>query len=121
MTELSIRKRNGAVVPFDLERIFSAIHRAFLAVSPQCDVSLVQRLSEKVLSELERYPERAIPSVEEVQDLIEHCLMQEHFEKVAKAFILYRDQHRQIREGQALVLDIGKTMEDYLHQLQIIL
>ncbi|MCQ2955786.1 MAG: ribonucleoside triphosphate reductase [Opitutales bacterium] len=116
MPELSIRKRNGSIVPFDLERIFSAIHRAFLAVSPQCDVSLVQRLSEKVLSELERYPEHAIPSVEEVQDLIEHCLMQEHFEKVAKAFILYRDQHRQIREGQALVLDIGKTMEDYLHQ-----
>lgn len=112
-----IIKRDGSIVPFKEDRIFAAIHKAFLAVQGEPCVGTVQRLSDQVVAELNtRYHERTIPAIEEIQDEVEKTLMKENFTDVAKAYILYRNQHNRMREGKALVLDIEKTMEGYLNQ-----
>lgn len=112
-----IIKRDGTVVPFKEERIFNAIHKAFLATQGEPCVGIAQRLTDQVIGELNtRYHERTIPAVEEIQDIVEKVLIQENFGEVAKAYILYRNQRHRLREGKALVLDIEKTMEGYLNQ-----
>ena len=112
-----IIKRDGTVVPFKEERIFNAIHKAFLATKGEPCVGITQRLTDQVIGELNtRYHERTIPAIEEIQDIVEKVLIQENFGEVAKAYILYRNQRHRLREGKALVLDIEKTMEGYLNQ-----
>lgn len=112
-----IIKRNGTIIPFSEERIFKAIHKAFLAVQGEPCGGIVQKLSDQVIDVLNtRYHERTIPAVEEIQDVIEKTLMRENFTDVAKAYILYRNQRHRLREGKALVLDIEKTMDGYLNQ-----
>lgn len=112
-----IIKRDGTIVPFKEERIFNAVHKAFLATEGEPCVGVVQRLTDQIVESLkERYHERTIPAIEEIQDVVEHVLMKEGFSDVAKAYILYRNQRHRLREGKALVLDIEKTMEGYLSQ-----
>lgn len=112
-----IIKRDGAIVPFKEERIFNAIHKAFLATQGEPCGGVVQRLTDQVIAELNtRYHERSIPAVEEIQDIVEKVLMNENFSEVAKAYILYRNQRNRLREGKALVLDVEKIMDGYLNQ-----
>ncbi len=113
----TILKRNGTIVPFQEERIFQALQKAFAATQTDADQTLLQRITDQVVHTIfTRYHARTIPAVEEIQDIIEKTLIQENFSNVAKAYILYRHQHEQLREGKALVLDIEKTMDGYLNQ-----
>lgn len=117
MATKRVIKRDGTVVPFQEERIFNAIHKAFLATQGKPCGGVVQRLTDQVIEELNlRYHERTIPAIEEIQDIVEKVLIQEKFADVAKAYILYRNQRNQLREGKALVLDIEGTMQGYLDQ-----
>ena len=111
----TIIKRDGTFVPFQKERIFNALQQAFLATQSPHSKETLLRLTDQVTDAVNRrYHARTIPAVEEIQDIIEQTLMEEHFGDVAKAYILYRHQHERLREGKALVLDIEKTMDGYL-------
>ena len=113
----TIIKRDGTFVPFQKERIFNALQQAFLATKSPHSKETLLRLTDQVTDAVNRrYHARTIPAVEEIQDIIEQTLMEEHFGDVAKAYILYRHQHERLREGKALVLDIEKTMDGYLNQ-----
>ena len=107
-----LRKRSGDIVPFDQEKITKAIHKAAAAVEID-DLKLAQDLSNQVVEAVnKKFHKNSIPAVEEIQDIVEEVLIQNRQIKIAKAYILYRDQHRQIRE---MGLDLGqKLMEDYL-------
>ena len=62
-----IIKRDGTVVPFKEERIFNAIHKAFLATKGEPCVGITQRLTDQVIGELNtRYHERTIPAIEDI-------------------------------------------------------
>jgi uridine kinase len=90
-------KRNGAVVPFNQERITHAIYRAAVAVGGR-DRSIAERLSGQVVEILERtYPPGKIPSVEEIQDVVEKVLIENGHARTAKAYILYRDERSRLR------------------------
>ncbi|HNV70513.1 MAG TPA: ATP cone domain-containing protein [Candidatus Ozemobacteraceae bacterium] len=95
-----ITKRNGQVVSFDPEKIANAIFRAARQVGGE-DRRLAEILAEKVVHHLEvtKKPP-AIPTVEEVQDVIEKELIEAGHAKTAKAFILYRAEHTKLRQGQ---------------------
>ena len=83
-----IVKRNGQVVPFDKEKIVNAIFMAALKVGGE-DRRLAEILAEKVVHQLELSKQPpALPSVEEVQDIIEKELIEEGHAKTAKEFIL---------------------------------
>ncbi|MEI6378895.1 MAG: ribonucleoside triphosphate reductase [Candidatus Falkowbacteria bacterium] len=107
-----IRKRSGDILDFDLAKISKAIYKAAKEVGVD-DQALADRLSLEV-SELlnQKFHANSIPAVEEVQDMVEEILIKNRYVKIAKAFILYREQHRQMRD---IADDQGAhLMEDYL-------
>ena len=90
-------KRNGATVPFTRERISNAIFRAAVSVGGR-DRSISESLSDQVVEFLEKNCKKGqYPAVEEVQDIIEKILIKNDHAKVAKAFILYRDERNRRR------------------------
>ncbi len=85
-------KRTGDVVPFIPERITNAIYRAAVAVGGR-DRSTAEGLTEQVVTLLEQTtPPGQDPTVEEIQDLVEKVLIENGHAKVAKAYILYREE-----------------------------
>jgi len=91
-----IRKRDGRVVSFDAEKITSAITKAGKATG-EFDEHVAKRLTLKVLN-LAQQAISGIPTVEQVQDIVEEVLLSSVYRKTAKAYIIYRDQHAKIRE-----------------------
>ncbi|MBI5397829.1 vitamin B12-dependent ribonucleotide reductase [Candidatus Woesearchaeota archaeon] len=96
-----IQKRDGRIVAFDPQKISTAIAKAFSATREN-DGKVVSALTGKVLLELLK-KHRGITHVEDVQDTIEHVLIANGYERVAKAFILYRKRHSEIREAKAFL------------------
>ncbi len=102
----SVRKRNGTLADFDLTKISSAAFKALLATKEGGDKE-ARAISSKVFSDLERIfsNERAgqVPSVEDIQDLVEQHLMLANHVRSAKHFILYRYEHTILRDEGALI------------------
>jgi anaerobic ribonucleoside-triphosphate reductase len=113
-----VRKRDGRLEPFDQERITNAIWKAAKAVGGK-DRELAKRLSDQVVAELKRrFGEDGVPTVEEIQDVVEKILIENGHARTAKAYILYRKQHQDIRElagllSQADLVDQYLDMEDW--------
>jgi len=108
-----IRKRSGAIVAFDQSKITSAVKHAQEAVSEAND-ELAEELSAKIVINIAKhFHKNTIPAVEEVQDIVEATLIENKQVDLAKAYIIYRDQHRQLRDINKGTSD-EKLMEDYL-------
>lgn len=98
MTKIAhIYKRDGTLVPFDQNKIVRAIYKAAAEVGGH-DLELSQKLTAKVVEILENHFPKAIPSVEEIQDIVERVLIHEGHAKTAKAYILYRHKRKELRE-----------------------
>jgi anaerobic ribonucleoside-triphosphate reductase len=109
-----IRKRDGRIVPFNPEKITDAIYKAAQAVGGS-DRITAQAISDSIIGILNIiYKDGRIPTVENVQDLVEKMLIERGHAKVAKAYILYREQHRKIREGKSLLTEGLELIETYL-------
>jgi uridine kinase len=94
-------KRTGAVVPFKKERISNAIYRAAVAVGGR-DRETAERLSDHVVAVLEQETAPGeIPTVEQIQDIVERVLIKNGHARTAKAYILYRDERARLREERA--------------------
>jgi ribonucleoside-triphosphate reductase (formate) len=108
-----LRKRDGSVVPFVQDKITDAIWKAVKAVGGT-DKEKLNHISELVVETLrEVYPEPNIPDVEEVQNLVEKVLIEEGHAKVAKAYILYRKSHEELRNVKGL-FDTIEAVDDYV-------
>jgi ribonucleoside-triphosphate reductase (formate) len=108
-----IRKRDGSVVPFDSEKITEAIWKAAKAVGGQ-DSEKARKVSEIIVKKLEdKYGDFNIPSVEDVQDLVECILIKEGHDQTAKAYILYRRSHDDLRNVRGL-FDTIEAVDDYI-------
>ncbi len=99
-----IKKRDGRIVDFDEQKIFNAIWKAAQAVGGK-DKSIAEKLAAKVVKQLEKFYKDTIPSVEDVQDIVEKILIEEGHAKTAKAYILYRQERRRIREEKKRILE----------------
>ncbi|BBM82923.1 ATP cone domain-containing protein [Candidatus Uabimicrobium amorphum] len=87
----SIKKRDGQIVVFDEKKIFNAIKSAADATTP-IDTQLNTKLTNQVIWHLnELFPPWEIPEVEDIQDVVEKVLMKNDLEKIARAYILYRN------------------------------
>jgi uridine kinase len=94
-------KRTGAVVPFRKERIAKAIYQAAVAVGGR-DRELSENLADQVVEVLEdETPPGHIPTVEEIQDIVEKVLIENGHAKTAKAYILYREDRARRRRERA--------------------
>lgn len=111
-----IQKRNGAIVDFEPGKIEQAIHKALAAVrTPDADQAKILAVDVATLAE-ERYGEK-IPSVEDIQDIVEETLIRYDYADVAKAYILYREKRREVREDRNVVVEVEKTIQEYLDKL----
>src|SRR5512139_1593255 len=98
-----VRKRDGKLEPFDQERITAAAWKAAKAVGGK-DREQAKRISDQVVAELKaRFGEDGCPTVEEIQDVVEKMLIENGRAQTAKAYILYRKQHQDMRELAALM------------------
>jgi len=97
-----IRKRSGAIVDFNPDKITTAIDKALRSVRSEPAVNEAARISDTVTLELERlFPAEAIPGVEDVQNIVEQLLMQQGLFDVAKNYIIYRYERSQARSAKA--------------------
>lgn len=111
MVITKIRKRDGTVVPFNQEKIAEAIWKAAKAVGGK-DHERADYLSNIVVKYLEDKG-MDFPNVEQVQDAVEKILIEEGHAKVAKAYILYRQSHQELRDIKGL-FDTIEAVDDYL-------
>jgi ribonucleoside-triphosphate reductase len=108
-----VRKRDGRLEAFDQERITNAIWKAAKAVGGK-DRELAKKLSDKVVEILKnRFGEEGVPTVEEIQDIVEKVLIENGHARTAKAYILYRKQHQDLRELASL-LSSADLVDQYL-------
>lgn len=92
-----IRKRDGKLVAFDLEKIAVAISKAGKATG-EFEIEVARKLAKKVLELAPTKIRRNIPTVEELQDVVEEVLLSSKYRSTAKAFIIYRQKRSELRD-----------------------
>ncbi|MCP4051018.1 MAG: ribonucleoside triphosphate reductase [bacterium] len=107
-----IKKRDGSVVPFNVKKISVAISKSLVVTN--VDGNAADQLADKVAEIANITYKNIIPTVENIQDLVEHILIQEGYEATAKAYILYREQHAQIRDTKELLSQAVNMVDNYL-------
>lgn len=112
-----VQKRNGAIAKFDSEKIRNAVFKA-LTASGQGDGEMSKKISDKVVKIINRrFKKEEFPTVEQIQDIVEEILILEGLVETAKAYILYREQRRKIREATDVVDESTEKIDKYLKEL----
>ena len=112
-----IRKRNGSLADFEQNKITSAVFKA-LTITNEGGQEIADKVSDKVVQVLQRrFREGQIPEVEQAQDIIEEVLMLEELFETAKAYILYREQRRRIRETEMVSDEAVEIFEKYIGEM----
>ncbi len=108
-----IKKRDGRVVRFDQEKITNAIWKAARSVGGK-DFKTAKKLSDEAVEILKKkIKDGEIPTVEQVQDIVEKVLVENGHYKTSKAYILYRKQHEDIRNFSDLLSNVD-IIDKYL-------
>ena len=100
----TITKRDGSKDSFSLDKIMNAIVKAFESVDQPAELGVIS----KIISHLDIHNDI---TVEDIQNQVEEALMREGFYKVAKSFILYRQQHTEDRETLEKITFLSEYME----------
>ncbi|MBI5078228.1 MAG: ribonucleoside-triphosphate reductase [Candidatus Yonathbacteria bacterium] len=98
----SVRKRNGEVVPYDIEHVINAVYKAMRS-SGEGERKEAEYIARKVQSELVRIGKLVkdfVPTVEGIQDIVERELILEEYVKTAKGYILYREERSRARDAK---------------------
>ena len=112
-----IKKRDGRTDDFSQEKITEAIFKAFTATN-KGGQRAAKKLSDRVVVLLnKRYKKDYTPTVEEIQDLVEEVLILNDFADTARAYILYREQRRRIREAKIATDEALDMVNGYLEDL----
>ena len=106
-----IRKRDGRLVPFEVNKIAGAIFKAFQACDKKAELKTALKIASVVEKRLED-KQIALPTVELVQDTVEEVLIELGYVRVAKAYILYRAQRSQAREVKMAVMKSLEKQDD---------
>ena len=112
-----VKKRDGQIVEFDIQRIANAITQAFKSVNRQYDQSQINMICLQVTSEFESKIKDGVIGVEDIQDAVEKVLSSAGFSDVAKHYILYRKNHEKLREIKNTYLDYKKLVDSYVKNL----
>ena len=107
-------KRDGKIKDFDIEKIISAIVRAFEAKQKEYNQSTIDFLALKVTAHFHDKIRDELITVEDIQDSVETVLIQAGYDDVAKAYILYRRQHENVRNAKNTFLDYKSLVNNYL-------
>ena len=105
----SIRKRDGKVASFNLDKITEAIAKAGAATG-EFGHDRAENIAEKVARTAEQEIKTRIPTVEQIQDIVEKVLMESAFKRTAKAYIEYRAERSRIRNAKSKLMQIYSTI-----------
>jgi anaerobic ribonucleoside-triphosphate reductase len=108
-----VQKRNGEIVNFDIGKIENAIFAAAQAVGGS-DKEEACRLAKIVVDILNETHGSGIPTVEDIQDIVEKVLIEEGHAKTAKAYILYRRKREELRDVKNLLMDAEGMIDKYV-------
>ena len=112
-----IQKRDRTIVDFDQQRITNVILKA-LTATKQGNGDKSEALSNKVAELLNRrFKTDEIPNVEQIQDIVEEVLISENLVETARAYIIYREQRRRIREASGGIDDSLEMVDKYIKEL----
>ena len=111
---LNVKKRDGNIVEFDLQKIEGAMEKAFIACNKPYNKEILELLSLRVASDFSSKVNDGVITVEDIQDSVEVVLIQAAYVDVAKAYILYRKQHEKIRNMKATIVDYKDIVNNYL-------
>lgn len=116
-----VQKRDGSVVKFDQNKITEAIWKAAQSVGGT-DHASAEKISGQVATILEVFfkDESTIPTVEQIQDFVEKILMESGHAKTAKTYILYREEHKKIREKRADLLGMETTSKFSVNAIKVL-
>lgn len=104
-TTQTIRKRNGDIVAFEERKIYEVIKKAFAANNVPITEEVLEQMTNRVVAQVfstEEASKEDVPSVEQVQDIVERTLMERGYFDVAKAYILYRFEHTKERTQEVI-------------------
>jgi ribonucleoside-triphosphate reductase len=112
-----IKKRDGVVTDFVKEKITAAVFKAMEShgITDSREAESVSDIVTFVLEE--KFGGFTIPSVEQIQDIVEMVLMKQGYHEVAKSYILYRDRHKDIREARKTGINLERLIKDYIKDL----
>jgi len=97
----NVKKRSGTIVPFNKTRVMNAIYRSAVSVGGR-DKERAEILADKVIQLLEKtYSDDHLLHIEEIQDAVEKILIEHGHAKVAKEYIIYRDERNKKRQEDA--------------------
>ena len=111
---LSIRKRDGSLQEFDLNKVSKAIEKAFMADHKFYNDDIINMLSLRVTAQMNGKINNDVIDIEDVQDAVEVTLIQAGYVDVARNYMLYRKARANIREQKQTDLDYKKTVDNYL-------
>ncbi|MCF6247105.1 MAG: ribonucleoside triphosphate reductase [Desulfobacula sp.] len=109
-----IKKRDGRVSEFDSSKITRALQKAGEATG-EFNGREAKKMTMKVVTLARDLRLGAVPEVEEIQDIVERVLLDSPFYKTAKAYIIYREQHNQIRK--IAIKENVDLMESYIRRM----
>ena len=104
-----IEKRDGKIANFNPDKIVEAIEKAGLATG-EFKADRAKALADKALKKAEETIKQRVPSVEQIQDVVEQTLMESSFKKTAKAYITYRQERNRVRDAKSNLMNIYKTI-----------
>ena len=113
---LKVRKRNGSIVEFNGGKIEEAMEKAFRATGTPVPGEYIKNKMLMNIYALMR-TEDNIVEIESIQDAVEQVLSESGYFQVSKAYVLYRNQRKNVREAAASVLDYSKLVNGYLDRL----
>jgi len=112
-----VQKRDGNIVDFNSERIANVIFKALTATN-EGNGNRTEKLVEKILKILNlRFKEGVVLHVEQIQDIVEEVLILEGLVETAKAYILYREQRRRIRESVTKMDEASEAIDKYIQEI----
>jgi ribonucleoside-triphosphate reductase len=112
-----IKKRDGTVVDFVQDKITNAVYKA-METNGITDRTAAKTVSDIATFMLEdKFGGYTIPSVEQIQDIVEMVLMKQDYHEVAKSYILYRERHKSIREAKKTGINLERLIRDYINDV----
>ena len=111
-----VKKRNGDLVSFDKKKIEEVIYKALTATDEGGKVLSRQLCSRAIKILNRRFKKEEIPNVEQIQDVVEEVLILENLIETSKAYILYREQRRKLRESRIVTEEAISLVDEYLEE-----
>ncbi len=112
----SVTKRDGTLAPFDSTKIYNAINKAGTTTG-EFGEQESWLLTAQVLKVLKHKFSESLPSIEQIQDIVEQVLISSNYFATAKAYILYRDQRKRARTDHRVMVDVESSVNEYLEKL----